>query len=109
MINAMSFSSCGGALAVAGEECSVRIYDVCGAGNLLSSPDYLNVTHGASAMSSFGHRLSGATNTHMNGIAATEGSCLGSKVPVKVFNTNKISICDLKYTKRNLLLALGCV
>ncbi|KAL3808055.1 hypothetical protein ACHAXA_007997 [Cyclostephanos tholiformis] len=109
MINAISFSSCGGALAVAGEDCTVRIWNVCGAGNYLSGLDNLNATHGASAMSSFGHSLSSAvTNTHMNHIAASEGSCYGAKVPVKVFNTNKISICALKYTKKNLLLALGC-
>ena len=108
MINAMSFSSCGGALAVAGEECTVRIWDVCGAGNHLSSPDYFAATHGATAMSSFGHGHSTVvTKSQLNRMPANEGSCLGTKVPVKVFKTNKVSICDLKFTKRNLLLALG--
>jgi WD40 repeat protein len=61
MINAMSFSPCGGALAVAGEDCTVRIWDVSGA----------------------------------------------SRKGPEIYKTNNVSICDLKYTKRNLLLALG--
>ncbi|KAL3784248.1 hypothetical protein ACHAW5_009171 [Stephanodiscus triporus] len=109
MINSMSFSSCGGALAVAGEECTVRIWDVCGAGNHHSSPDYFAATHGATAMPSFGHGLSSvvAAQSQLNRMTTNEGSCLGTNFPVKVFKTNKISICDLKFTKRNLLLALG--
>ena len=61
MINAVSFSPCGGALAVAGEDCTIRIWDVSGA----------------------------------------------SRKGPEILKTNNVTICDLKYTKRNLLLALG--
>ena len=108
MIQSMSFSSCGAALAVAGEDCTVRVWDVRGAGNHLSNPDYFAATRGATATSSFSNGLSGAmTKSQLERMPMNERSRPGTRVPTKVFSTNNVSVLDLKFTKRNLLLAVG--
>ena len=111
MIHAMSFSSCGSALAVSGEDCAVRIWDVRGAGNHLSNPDYFAASRGATATSSFssggGVGLGGMTKSQMNRMPSNERSRPGTRVPTKVFKTNNVFVRDLKFTKRNLLLAVG--
>ncbi|KAL7531088.1 hypothetical protein ACHAXR_007393, partial [Thalassiosira sp. AJA248-18] len=108
MIQSMSFSSCGAALAVTGEDCAVRIWDVRGAGNHLSNPDYFAASRGSSATSSFSNGLSGVvTRTQLDRMPSNERSRPGTRVPTKVFKTNNVSILDLKFTKRNLLLAVG--
>lgn len=104
MVHAMSFSACGSALAVSGEDCTVRIWDVRGAANHLSNPEYFAATRGTSATSSFG---GGVTKSQLDRMPANERVRPGTRVPTKVFKTNNVSIHDLKYTKRNLLLAVG--
>jgi len=110
MIHAMSFSSCGAALAVTGEDCTVRIWDVRGAGNHLSEPEYFAKTRGATATSSFGGNGvlgSVVTPSQLDRMPENERSRPGTRVPVKVFKTNNVAVLDLKFTKRNLLLAVG--
>ena len=101
-IQSMAFSSCGAAIAVSGDNC-VRIWDVRGAGNHLSNPDYFAATRGPSATSSISNGLQTVTNP----LSGVEQARLGTRTPAKVFQTNKVSVLDLKYTKRNLLLAVG--
>lgn len=108
LIHAMSFSSCGAALAVTGSDCTVRIWDVRGAGNHLSNPDYFAASRGPTATSSFSNGLSSAASKpQMERMPGSERSRPGTRVPAKLFKTNNVSILDLKYTKRNLLLAVG--
>ncbi|KAL9179502.1 hypothetical protein ACHAXT_008792 [Thalassiosira profunda] len=108
MIHAMSFSACGAALAVSGEDSAVRIWDVRGAGSHLSNPEYFAAARGATATSSFGNGLGGAaTASQLARMPANERSRPGTRVPSKVFQTNDVSVLDLKFTKRNLLLAVG--
>ncbi|KAL7444358.1 hypothetical protein ACHAXH_009958 [Discostella pseudostelligera] len=108
LIHAMSFSSCGAALAVTGSDCTVRIWDVRGAGNHLSNPDYFAASRGPTATSSFCNGLSSAASKpQMERMPGSERSRPGTRVPAKLFKTNNVSILDLKYTKRNLLLAVG--
>ncbi|KAL7447082.1 hypothetical protein ACHAXM_011097 [Skeletonema potamos] len=101
-IQSMAFSSCGAALAVSGDNC-VRIWDVRGAGNHLSNPDYFAATRGPSATSS----ISNGLQTVANPLSVLEQARPGTRAPTKVFQTNNVSVLDLKYTKRNLLLAVG--
>ena len=109
LVSAMTFSACGSALAVSGEDSTVRIWDVRGAGNHLSNPDYFAATRGSTATSSFSNGLSGAMpQSQMNRMPANERLRPGTREPTKIFKTNNISIRDLKFTKRNLLLAVGC-
>ena len=108
LIHSMSFSSCGTALAVSGVDCTLRIWDVRGAGNHLSNPDYFAAMRGPTATSSFSNGLSGAASKPQSELMpGSQRSRLGTRVPAKVFKTNNVSILDLKYTKRNLLLAVG--
>jgi hypothetical protein len=44
----------------------------------------------------------------MNRMPANERLRSGTREPTKMFKTNNVSIRDLKFTKRNLLLAVGC-
>lgn len=106
MIHAMSFSSCGAALAVASEDRTVRVWDVRGAGNHLSDPTYFAAARGPDATSSLGGRL-GATFSQLGRMPANEQSRPGTRVPTKVFGTNGVNVMDLNFTKRNLLLAVG--
>jgi len=101
-IQSIAFSSCGAALAVSGTNC-VRIWDVRGAGNHLSNPDYFAATRGPSATSSISNGLQTLTNP----LSEVEQARPGTRAPTKVFQTNNVSVLDLKYTKRNLLLAVG--
>eukprot|EP00986_Skeletonema_menzelii_P019688 scaffold28932_cov143-Skeletonema_menzelii.AAC.2 len=101
-IQSMAFSSCGAALAVSGDNC-VRIWDVRGAGNHLSNPDYFAATRGPGATSSISNGLQTLTNP----LSEIEQARPGTRAPTKVFQTNNVSVLDLKYTKRNLLLAVG--
>ena len=101
-IQSMAFSSCGAALAVSGNNC-VRIWDVRGAGNHLSNPDYFAATRGPSATSS----ISNGLHTVTNPLSEIEQVRPGTRAPTKVFQTNSVSVLDLMYTKRNLLLAVG--
>jgi WD40 repeat protein len=101
-IQSMAFSSCGAALAVSGDNC-VRIWDVRGAGNHLSNPDYFAATRGPSATSSISNGIQAVTNP----LSELEQARPGTRAPTKVFQTNNVSVLDLKYTKRNLLLAVG--
>jgi WD40 repeat protein len=108
LIHSMSFSSCGTALAVSGVDCTLRIWDVRGAGNRLSNPDYFAAMRGPTATSSFSNGLSGAASKpQLELMSGSQRSRPGTRVPAKVFKTNNVSILDLKYTKRNLLLAVG--
>merc|ERR1719296_339509 len=111
MIHAMSFSSCGASLAVASEDRVVRVWDVRGAGNHLSDPDYFAAARGASATSSFAGAggIGAITRSHLDRMPVNERSRPGTRVPVREFRTNGISIRDLKFTKRNLLLAVGTI
>lgn len=101
-IQSMAFSSCGAALAVSGDNC-VRIWDVRGAGNHLSNPDYFAATRGLSSTSSISNGLRTVTNP----LSEQENVRFGTRAPAKIFPTNNVSVLDLKYTKRNLLLAVG--
>ena len=101
-IQSMAFSSCGAALAVSGDNC-VRIWDVRGAGNHLSNPDYFAATRGPSSTSSISNGLRTVTNP----LSELENVRFGTRAPAKIFQTNNVSVLDLKYTKRNLLLAVG--
>ena len=94
IINSMCYSSCGSALAVAGEDCTVKIWDVRGAASHLSNPDYFASSKGPSAISS-------------GGTSVNKELCPGGRTPTGMFRTNSISVLDLHYTKRNLLLAVG--
>ena len=108
LINAMTFSSCGSALAVSGEDSTVRIWDVRGACNHLSNPDYFAATRGGTATSSFSDGLSGVvTKSQLERMPENERLRPGTREPTNVFKTNNVSIRDLKFTKRNLLLAVG--
>jgi transcription initiation factor TFIID subunit 5 len=107
-IHSLSFSACGAALAVAGEDLTVRIWDVRGAANHLSNPDYFAATRGATATSSISDGLTHTvTPSQVERMPANEGARPGTRVPTRAFKTNGISVLDLKYTKRNLLLAVG--
>ena len=101
-IQSMAFSSCGAALAVSADNC-VRIWDVRGAGNHLSNPDYFAATRGPSSTSSISNGLRTVTNP----LSEQENVRFGTRAPAKIFPTNNVSVLDLKYTKRNLLLAVG--
>jgi len=101
-IQSIAFSSCGAALAVSGDNC-VRIWDVRGAGNHLSNPDYFAATRGPTATSS----ISNGVQTVTNPLSEVEQARPGTRAPTKVYQTNNVSVLDLKYTKRNLLLAVG--
>lgn len=94
IINSMCYSSCGSALAVGNEDCTVKIWDVRGAANNLSDPDYFAANNGSNTLSS------GSTPTNTKQVP-------GVLSPVGAFRTNNISVLDLKYTRRNLLLAVG--
>lgn len=101
-IQSIAFSSCGAALAVSGDNC-VRIWDVRGVGNHLSNPDYFAATRGPAATSS----ISNGVQTVTNPLSEVEQARPGTRAPTKVYQTNSVSVLDLKYTKRNLLLAVG--
>ncbi len=108
LIQSMTFSSCGAALAVAGEDCTVRIWDVRGAGSHLSNPDYFAATRGPTATSSISDGFARVvTPSQLERLPANEQLRPGTRVPARVFRTNGVSVLDLKYTKRNLLLAVG--
>jgi WD40 repeat protein len=108
MIHSMSYSSCGSSLAVGGEDCTVRIWDVRGAASHLSDPDYFAATKGPNATSSMSDGLSNAGTTTQSQRTHAKGRvCPGMRVPAGVFKTKNISVLDLKYTKRNLLLTVG--
>ncbi|EJK51693.1 hypothetical protein THAOC_29113 [Thalassiosira oceanica] len=109
MANALSFSACGAGLAVSGEDCSVKIWDVRGSANNLSNPDYFEATRGSSAISSVGSLGFSSTPTQIDRTPLNERIRPGTASPLKTFGTNNISVLDLKYTKRNLLLAVGVV
>jgi transcription initiation factor TFIID subunit 5 len=94
VINSMCYSSCGSALAVGGEDCTVKIWDVRGAANNLSDPDYFAAHEGHNAVSS------GSNPSNSKQLP-------GMMSPAASFRTNSISVLDLNYTKRNLLLAVG--
>lgn len=51
----------------------------------------------------------GRVDVHIGAYCTPESEKLlpGTRVPTCVFRTNSISVLDLKYTKRNLLLAVG--
>ena len=94
IINSLCYSSCGSALAVAGEDCTVKIWDVRGAANHLSNPDYFASSKGPNTISSGGTPVNRKLRP-------------GARTPTGMFSTNNISILDLQYTERNLLLAVG--
>ncbi|KAL7545559.1 hypothetical protein ACHAWF_008909, partial [Thalassiosira exigua] len=101
MITSMSYSACGTALAVAGEDGAVRVWDVRGAGDHMSNPKFFAATQGGSAISS------SSSTSLLGGAPGSEQLRPGMKVPAKAFSTNDVAVMDLKFTKRNLLLALG--
>ncbi|KAL7485926.1 hypothetical protein ACHAW6_011533 [Cyclotella cf. meneghiniana] len=107
MIQSMSYSSCGSALAVGGEDCTVRIWDVRGAASHLSDPNYFAATKGPNATSSMSDGLSNAGTTQLQRSHLYERVRPGMRAPTCMFNTKNISVLDLKYTKRNLLLTVG--
>jgi WD40 repeat protein len=94
VINSMCYSSCGSALAVSGEDFTVKIWDVRGVANNLADPDYFAANKGHRAVS-YGSNPSDSKQLP------------GMMSPAASFRTNNISVLDLKYTKRNLLLAVG--
>merc|ERR1711865_359167 len=107
MIHAMSFSSCGAALAVSGDDRAVHIWDVRGATNHLSNPDYFAKTQGATSMSSFCGAIgdgAGPIGSRMARMPRNEKLRPGTRVPTKVLGTKGVGVLDLKFTKRNLLL-----
>ena len=93
IINSMTYSSCGSALAVGAEDNTVKVWDVRGAASHLSDPNYFSSSQGPNAISS--------------GNSSLKGRRPGMKTPAGMFKTNNISVLDLRYTKRNLLLAVG--
>jgi len=108
LIQSMAFSTCGAALAVAGEDCAMRIWDVRGAGSHLSNPDYFAATRGPTATSSISDGFARVvTPSQLERLPANEQFRPGTRVPSRVFKTNGVSVLDVKYTKRNLLLAVG--
>ena len=108
LIQSMAFSACGAALAVGGEDCTVRIWDVRGASSHLSNPEYFAAVRGTSATSSISDGLARAvTPSQLGRIPSNEQVRPGTRVPTRVFRTSNVSVLDLMYTKRNLLLAVG--
>lgn len=84
IVESLSFSPCGTALATGSDDCTVRIWDAQGLGNHAANPEFVSV------------------NGRYNSVA--QGTVTE---PAKSFRTNKTSILDLQYTKRNLLLSVG--
>ena len=82
IIQSLSFSPCGTALATGSDDSNIRIWDTRGLGNHSSNPEFASL------------------NGNDSGVGATSAPC-------KTFRTNRTSILDLKYTKRNLLLSVG--
>eukprot|EP00554_Chaetoceros_debilis_P008310 CAMPEP_0194099978 /NCGR_PEP_ID=MMETSP0150-20130528/1017_1 /TAXON_ID=122233 /ORGANISM="Chaetoceros debilis, Strain MM31A-1" /LENGTH=996 /DNA_ID=CAMNT_0038786281 /DNA_START=216 /DNA_END=3206 /DNA_ORIENTATION=+ len=93
-INSISFSPCGKALATGSQDSTIRIWDARGLGNNSSNPEY-------AAMVSSRNNSSQILDPRKGEVSA-KPAC-----PCKIFSANKTSILDLKYTKRNLLLAVG--
>lgn len=79
----LAYSSCGSALASGGADCCVKIWDVRGASENRTVPDYAN-----------------------NDICHTGPSGLITE-PVKKFGTKQTQLLNLRYTKRNLLMGVG--
>lgn len=101
MIHALSYSACGTSLATGGDDCTVRIWDVRGAANHMSNPDYAS-KQGWGEATSVSHSRA-QLNRHPSG----DKNRPGMKEPVKSFRAQRTLIMDLKYTKRNLLLSVG--
>ena len=85
IIESLSFSPCGTALATGSDDCTIRIWETLGLGNHSSNPEFVAMHRGD---------LSKVGN----------GSFIE---PAKTFRTQKTSILDLQYTKRNLILSVG--
>jgi len=112
VVQSMSFSACGTALATGGDDCTVRIWDVRGAASHMSNPDYAK-SHGfgGSAGSAGGSGSAGPMSLPSDSQLARrpigEQFRLGAREPVKCFQTRRTVIMDLQYTKANLLLSVG--
>ena len=85
IIESLSFSPCGTALATGSDDCAIRIWETQGLGNHSSNPEFASIHPGE-------------VDRHGTG-------CITD--PAKTFLTQKTSIFDLQYTKRNLLLSVG--
>ena len=97
VIHSMSFSSCGTSLAVGGDDCTVRIWDVRGAGNHMGNPHYAK-------QQGWG---SGNATTAKTPPVNDHKKRPGMLKPHKVLQTRRTILLDLNYTKRNLLLTVG--
>ena len=102
-VQSMSYSACGTALATGGDDCTVRIWDVRGAANHMSNPDYAK-SHGYGEGSGPTSLPSGS---QLDRRPIGERFRIGAREPVNCFRTRRSVIMDLQYTKRNLLLSVG--
>ena len=84
MIQSMSFSPCGTAIATSGDDSNIHIWNTLSLGNHPSNPEFVALK-----------------SKHVNVTRKAADK------PFKTFRTNRTSILDLKYTKRNLLLSVG--
>lgn len=87
IIQSMSFSPCGAAIATSTDDANIHIWNAQGFGNHSSNPEYAAYKRQGSSL----RMSSGKPNGR----------------PFKTFRTNRTSILDLQYTKRNLLLSVG--
>mmetsp|Transcript_28558 Transcript_28558/g.62855 ORF Transcript_28558/g.62855 Transcript_28558/m.62855 type:complete len:1187 (-) Transcript_28558:266-3826(-) len=102
-VQSMSYSACGTALATGGDDCTVRIWDVRGAANHMSNPDYAK-SHGYGEGSG---PTSLPSDSQLDRRPIGERFRIGAREPVNCFRTRRSVIMDLQYTKRNLLLSVG--
>ena len=105
-VQSMSYSACGTALATGGDDCTVRIWDVRGAGSHLSNPEYAK-SQGYGESSALSASLPSESQLARRPIG--ERFRYGAREPVNMFRTRRTVLLDLHYTKRNLLLGCGKV
>lgn len=89
LVQSLSWSHCGSAIATGTDNSFINIWDVRGIGNNSSNPEF--ATH------------VGWSNDKAE-VVETDNSRDG---PYKSFTANQTSILDLQFTKRNLLLSVG--
>lgn len=85
VIESLTFSPCGTALATGSDDCTIRIWETLGLGDHSSNPEFVSMHRGNSSKVGTGSVIE----------------------PAKTFRTRKTSILDLQYTKRNLILSVG--
>jgi transcription initiation factor TFIID subunit 5 len=91
IIQSMSFSPCGNAIATSSDDSNIHIlWNTQGLGNHASNPEFVALR----------------TKQGQGGVLSSLGG-KASDVPFHTFATNGTGVLDLRYTKRNLLLSVG--